>query len=348
MPISEEHKTLDGHDLDKYVDENTIGVVAIMGVTYTGMYEPVAEIAAALDEIQAEHRPRHPDPRRRRVRRHDRAVPAARPRVGLPRRAGALDQHLGPQVRPRLPGSRLGGLAHARRTCPRTWSSTSATSAATCRRSRSTSPARARRCCCSTTCSCGSGCEGTARCSRRRRTSRSYLADEIAKHRRVRAVERRQRHPRLRLAAQAGPHRQLEPLPPVGPAAHEGLAGAGLPDARRPRRPHGAAHRGAQRSEHRPGRQAARRASRRDRVPRRVSTAPMPSRGPELRVPPLRPTMTDTSKRTMPGAAATASPATRHAPRCWPARDPDGRRGRQPAQPAGDVDLRARQRSRCT
>ncbi|WP_315106545.1 glutamate decarboxylase [uncultured Microbacterium sp.] len=52
VPISEKHKTLDGHDLEKYVDENTIGVVAIMGVTYTGMYEPVAEIAAALDAIQ--------------------------------------------------------------------------------------------------------------------------------------------------------------------------------------------------------------------------------------------------------------------------------------------------------
>ncbi|MGS0562450.1 glutamate decarboxylase [Microbacterium aurugineum] len=52
VPISEEHKTLDGHDLATYVDENTIGVVAIMGVTYTGMYEPVAAIAAALDEIQ--------------------------------------------------------------------------------------------------------------------------------------------------------------------------------------------------------------------------------------------------------------------------------------------------------
>ncbi|MFK3679522.1 glutamate decarboxylase [Microbacterium sp. NPDC090218] len=52
VPISAEHKTLDGHDLAKYVDENTIGVVAIMGVTYTGMYEPVAEIASALDEIQ--------------------------------------------------------------------------------------------------------------------------------------------------------------------------------------------------------------------------------------------------------------------------------------------------------
>ncbi|MBP3036242.1 glutamate decarboxylase [Arthrobacter sp. zg-ZUI100] len=53
VPISEEHKCLDGFELEKYVDENTIGVVAIMGVTYTGMYEPVKQIAAKLDEIQA-------------------------------------------------------------------------------------------------------------------------------------------------------------------------------------------------------------------------------------------------------------------------------------------------------
>jgi glutamate decarboxylase len=52
VPISLEHKVLDGSDLDKYCDENTIGVVAIMGVTYTGMYEPVDQIAAALDRLQ--------------------------------------------------------------------------------------------------------------------------------------------------------------------------------------------------------------------------------------------------------------------------------------------------------
>ena len=36
-----------------FVDENTIGVVVIMGVTYTGLYEPVQQIAAALDDLQA-------------------------------------------------------------------------------------------------------------------------------------------------------------------------------------------------------------------------------------------------------------------------------------------------------
>ncbi|WP_084351264.1 glutamate decarboxylase [Millisia brevis] len=53
VPISEDHRMLDGHDLDRWVDENTIGVVAILGVTYTGVYEPVREIAAALDAIAA-------------------------------------------------------------------------------------------------------------------------------------------------------------------------------------------------------------------------------------------------------------------------------------------------------
>jgi glutamate decarboxylase len=52
VPINWDHKVLDGSDLEQYCDENTIGVVAIMGVTYTGMYEPVDQIAAALDRIQ--------------------------------------------------------------------------------------------------------------------------------------------------------------------------------------------------------------------------------------------------------------------------------------------------------
>ena len=53
VPVTEDHLVLDGFELEKYVDENTIGVVAILGQTYTGLYEPVKEIAAKLDEIQA-------------------------------------------------------------------------------------------------------------------------------------------------------------------------------------------------------------------------------------------------------------------------------------------------------
>jgi glutamate decarboxylase len=38
----------------KRVDENTIGVVPTLGVTFTCQYEPVAEVAAALDRLQEE------------------------------------------------------------------------------------------------------------------------------------------------------------------------------------------------------------------------------------------------------------------------------------------------------
>lgn len=53
VPTTEEHPLMDGTGLEDVVDERTIGVVALMGVTYTGAYEPVAQIAAKLDEIQA-------------------------------------------------------------------------------------------------------------------------------------------------------------------------------------------------------------------------------------------------------------------------------------------------------
>ncbi len=52
VPVTAERPVFDGTDLESYVDENTIGVVAIMGVTYTGAYEPVRQIARKLDEIQ--------------------------------------------------------------------------------------------------------------------------------------------------------------------------------------------------------------------------------------------------------------------------------------------------------
>ena len=107
------------------------------GSTIDGSYEPVDEINAALDALAAT--PGGPD------------VPihvdgasggfiapflAAGAGVGLPAAAGRVDQHLGAQVRPGLPGRRLGHLARRGARCPRSWSSRSTTSAARCRRSR--------------------------------------------------------------------------------------------------------------------------------------------------------------------------------------------------------------------
>ncbi|MFJ6938716.1 glutamate decarboxylase [Streptomyces sp. NPDC101132] len=54
VPLEPDATGLQPHQLREYVDENTIGVVAILGVTYTCDYEPVEAIAAELDAIQAE------------------------------------------------------------------------------------------------------------------------------------------------------------------------------------------------------------------------------------------------------------------------------------------------------
>ncbi len=50
-------------------DENTIGVVAILGSTFDGSYEPVKEICDALDDLAGADRARCAGPRRRRIRR---------------------------------------------------------------------------------------------------------------------------------------------------------------------------------------------------------------------------------------------------------------------------------------
>ena len=69
--------------------------------------------AAGLPE--AGQGPRHPASHRRRQRRLRLAFPLPGFQVGLPAGAGALDQRLGPQVRPRLPGDRLADLPRADR-----------------------------------------------------------------------------------------------------------------------------------------------------------------------------------------------------------------------------------------
>lgn len=53
VPVTPDRLVLDGDGLERYVDENTIGVVAVLGQTFTGLYDPVASIAAKLDEIEA-------------------------------------------------------------------------------------------------------------------------------------------------------------------------------------------------------------------------------------------------------------------------------------------------------
>ncbi|HZZ98182.1 MAG TPA: glutamate decarboxylase [Jatrophihabitantaceae bacterium] len=52
VPMEGERYHLDAPGAVAVCDENTIGVVAILGSTFDGSYEPVGEIAAALDEYE--------------------------------------------------------------------------------------------------------------------------------------------------------------------------------------------------------------------------------------------------------------------------------------------------------
>ncbi|MFD4676147.1 glutamate decarboxylase [Lentzea sp. NPDC058450] len=55
VPMEGDRFHLTADQVAGHCDENTIGVVAVLGSTFDGSYEPVAEICAALDAVQAEH-----------------------------------------------------------------------------------------------------------------------------------------------------------------------------------------------------------------------------------------------------------------------------------------------------
>ena len=53
VPMDGDRYHMTADEAVKLCDENTIGVVAVLGSTYDGSYEPVQEICAALDDYQA-------------------------------------------------------------------------------------------------------------------------------------------------------------------------------------------------------------------------------------------------------------------------------------------------------
>ncbi|MFH5208837.1 glutamate decarboxylase [Antrihabitans sp. NCIMB 15449] len=57
LPMTPDRYVITPEQVLDAVDENTIGVVAILGTTYTGELEPIAEIAAALDKLAADGGP---------------------------------------------------------------------------------------------------------------------------------------------------------------------------------------------------------------------------------------------------------------------------------------------------
>ena len=99
VPLQPDKYTIGPEDVEPHIDENTIGVAAVLGTTFTGHADDIVGINKHLQEIKEAKGidvPLHVDGGERRLRL---ALPAPRLRVGLPARAGALDQRLRAQVR---------------------------------------------------------------------------------------------------------------------------------------------------------------------------------------------------------------------------------------------------------
>ena len=114
VPLSEHKYTIGPEDVEPHVDENTIGVAAVLGTTFTGHTDDIRGIDKLLTGLERDQGLRGPPPRRCGERWLRLAVPLPRIRVGLPARVGSLDQRVRAQVRPRLPGDRLAHLPRAR------------------------------------------------------------------------------------------------------------------------------------------------------------------------------------------------------------------------------------------
>ncbi len=54
VPVEPGRYHLTAAEVANYCDENTIGVIAVLGSTFDGSYEPIKEISAALDQVQSE------------------------------------------------------------------------------------------------------------------------------------------------------------------------------------------------------------------------------------------------------------------------------------------------------
>jgi glutamate decarboxylase len=92
IPMERDRLIMTPEEVIKRCDENTIGVVPTLGVTFTCQYEPVKAVSDALDQFQKDTGPGHPAPRGRCQRRLSGAFRGARARVGFPLAAGQVDQ----------------------------------------------------------------------------------------------------------------------------------------------------------------------------------------------------------------------------------------------------------------
>ena len=119
IPLEHGRLGMTPEEVLKRVDENTIGVVPTFGVTFTCQYEPVAEVAEALDRLARDKHldiPIHVDAASGGIR-----GPVCRtgPGLGLPHSPRPLHQRLRTQIRIGAARRGLGGLAREERSAGR-------------------------------------------------------------------------------------------------------------------------------------------------------------------------------------------------------------------------------------
>ncbi len=114
IPMEGDRLIMTPEEAVRRVDENTIGVVPTLGVTFTCQYEPVEAVSKALDHAPSGDRPGHPDARRRRQRGIPGTVLRPRPGLGLPASTCQVDQRLGTQVWAVPAGRGVDNLARCR------------------------------------------------------------------------------------------------------------------------------------------------------------------------------------------------------------------------------------------
>ena len=107
VPLKPDKYTIGPEDVEPHIDENTIGVAAVLGTTFTGHADDIPGINDHLVSLKNEQGTGRAPARGRSQRRLCVAVSLPPLGVGLPPRAGPLDQRLRPQVRPGLPGHRM-------------------------------------------------------------------------------------------------------------------------------------------------------------------------------------------------------------------------------------------------
>ena len=95
VPLDEDHLSLNMDAVMDYVDDHTIGIAAILGITYTGKYDDVA----ALDALVERYNEAHPSmPVRIHVDAHGRhggPLRRASPEMGFSLPERVVHQHIG-------------------------------------------------------------------------------------------------------------------------------------------------------------------------------------------------------------------------------------------------------------